>query len=506
VASRFWRILGIAFAAIIQLIWIGMFSYAGIAPSPSAILLGQLQLYEVRQAVLAEPALLYGPAAVVGLSSALILILQEKIAAFRDHRLPRWGLAGLLAVDAGIAVLAGSLYADPDPADTSLIGGFKMAVGGARILVGPRLAKQGNGPAVAYTITPLPVAEEPVTVAFIMGESVSADRFGLLGAPRPTTPRLVARAKAEGPFKLFYKAGFSSGVSTIASVPNLISMLHTPNDVATARAGTANLFRLADASGFIRYLYTAQATETLARATDFSGFARVETGDTVGAAVNARRDDVLADLVRETPPAPRRFFFLQQRVNHFPYMENCFHAPEVFRFDVKSGSPEERRRATYDNGLLCADRAIDSLFEAFSKMPGAVYVFYMSDHGELMGTAGRWGHSFTDLRVAHVPMLLFTNRPDSGIEQAFADERPFSAFEFASLTARALGHSVQVSADARDTFYVNGTLPFGRGGFLEVKRTAASNVFQVGFASPTGEIERRERVQLPSLHHLVGIR
>ena len=50
VASRFWRILGIAFALIIQLIWVGMFSYAGIAPAPSAILLGQLQLYEVHQA------------------------------------------------------------------------------------------------------------------------------------------------------------------------------------------------------------------------------------------------------------------------------------------------------------------------------------------------------------------------------------------------------------------------------------------------------------------------
>jgi Sulfatase len=183
-------------------------------------------------------------------------------------------------------------------------------------------------------------------------------------------------------------------------------------------------------------------------------------------------------------------------------MENCSHVPEVFRFDVKSGSPEERRRAAYDNGLLCADRAIDALFEAFSKMPGAVYVFYMSDHGELMGTAGRWGHSFTDLRVAHVPMLLFTNRPDAAIEEAFADERPLSAFEFASLTARALGHSVEVRADTRNTFYVNGTLPFGRGGFLEVKRTAAPDVFEVGFAGPRGSIERREEVRLPSLHGL----
>jgi glucan phosphoethanolaminetransferase (alkaline phosphatase superfamily) len=395
------------------------------------------------------------------------------------------------------------LYADPDPADTSLIGGYKMLVGGVRIQLEPRLARQSAGPAVAYTVTPAPLPPEPITVAFIMGESVSADRLSLFGAARPTTPRLVERANADGPFKLFYKAGFSSGVSTLGSVPNLIGMLYAPNDIATARARTTNLFRLADANGFTRYLYTAQATETLALATDFFGFARFETGNTVGARVNIRHDDVLLELLKETPAAPRRFFFFQQRVNHFPYMENCSHVPSIFQFDVTSGTPEERRRAAYDNGLLCADRAIDALFEAFSKVQGAVYVFYASDHGELMGSAGRWGHSFTDLRVAQVPMLLFTNRPDAAMEQAFADDRMLSGFEFVSMTARALGHTVHVSADTRNTFYVNGTLPFGKGGFLEVKRTAGPDLFDVGFAGPAGLIERREQVRVPTLERSV---
>jgi glucan phosphoethanolaminetransferase (alkaline phosphatase superfamily) len=498
VASRFWRLLTLAFAALVQLIWVGMFAYAGIAPSPSAVLFGRLQFYEVRAAIAADPSLLYGPAVIVALSFCLLVILQEMIFRGRVRRVPRWGFLGLLGLDAVIALLAGRLYADPDPHDTSLIGGYKMAVGSARLLIEPRLARRKGGPAIAYTVTPLPLPEEPVTVAFIMGESVSAERMGLFGAARLTTPRLLARAQANGPFKLFYKAGFSSGISTIGSVPNFVDMLYAPNDVTAARAKTAHLFRLADASGFTRYLYSSQATEILARTTDFKGFARFETGNTYKGVVT-RRDDILVELLNATPAGRRQFFFLQQRVNHFPYMENCAHVPEVYRFDVTRGSADERRRAAYDNGLLCADRSLDALFEAFSKLPGAVYVFYTSDHGEMMGTDGLWGHSFTDLRVAQVPMLLFTNRPDAAIKAAFADDRLLSAFELARLTARYLGHSVDVNADVAGTFYVNGMLPRGSGGFLEVKRTADPHAFDVGFAGPAGRVERRDEVRLPRL-------
>jgi hypothetical protein len=102
-------------------------------------------------------------------------------------------------------------------------------------------------------------------------------------------------------------------------------------------------------------------------------------------------------------------------------------------------------------------------------------------------------------------MLVFTNRPDKAIEEAFAGDRMLSAFEFVSLTARALGQSVQVHADTRRKFYVNGTLPFGAGGFLEVVRTPDPTLFDVGFAGPGGTVERREKVRLPNLRHIAQL-
>ena len=147
----------------------------------------------------------------------------------------------------------------------------------------------------------------------------------------------------------------------------------------------------------------------------------------------------------EIPESSQKsFVFLHQRVNHTPYTSNCAPAPEgLYIFDADGGSTDDRRRAAYDNGLRCWDRDVSAMVEPFLKRPGAVHIFITADHSELMAETGSWGHGFTDLRVAMVPMMLLTNRPRSDVATLFsvvvaADHLPFGADGRASV-GRAFG-------------------------------------------------------------------
>jgi glucan phosphoethanolaminetransferase (alkaline phosphatase superfamily) len=109
----------------------------------------------------------------------------------------------------------------------------------------------------------------------------------------------------------------------------------------------------------------------------------------------AEDDDGLAKLAAEVPNrGENSFIFLHERVNHSPYTTNCSPAPQgVSIFKPETDSSDARRRAAYDNGLRCWDHQLTTLVAPFLKRHGAVHIFHMSDHNELMAENGRWGQA-----------------------------------------------------------------------------------------------------------------
>jgi hypothetical protein len=170
----------------------------------------------------------------------------------------------------------------------------------------------------------------------------------------------------------------------------------------------------------------------------------------------------------------------------------------LFIFDMDTGSNDDRRRAAYDNGLRCWDRDVNAVVQPLLKRRGAVHIFITSDHSELMAENGSWGHGFTDLRVAMVPMMLLTNRPQSEVATLYKSWSPPTTYHLAQTVAQAFGVHLDTPGTAGNRFFLNNTMPFALAGFMEVEQLKPGEYRVKNFAR-NGQMLSEEISNLPEV-------
>ena len=307
-------------------------------------------------------------------------------------------------------------------------------------------------------------AGEPTLVVVIMGESINPFQLSLFDQDKLTTPRLqsLRQAPPDG-FELIPRIGFSAGVATLASVPQFIRPSHDPLQMPTK-----NLFEISRENNFDSWYFSTQSGVFLSVAGGAPSARRVVTAELIGPSQIALKDAYLVDLEREALSARSRlsFIFMHQRTNHAPYTGFCTDAAKA------SGADISDRILAYQSGIRCWDSNVHALLDPLKDWPGAVYAFVTADHNEFMGEDGMWGHTHPVLRNALVPMLLFTNRPQSAIAHSFRSRPMLSAFAFTQEVSRALGTELIAPGFPDDVMLLNGTLQRGVGISLSVKQIA----------------------------------
>jgi hypothetical protein len=83
---------------------------------------------------------------------------------------------------------------------------------------------------------------------------------------------------------------------------------------------------------------------------------------------------------------------------------------------------------------------------------------------------GRWGHGFDDLRVALVPMMLLTNRPQSDVVTMFKSWSPPTTYRWEQTVALAFGVRLETPDIANNRFFLNSTMPFALAEFMEAEQ------------------------------------
>jgi glucan phosphoethanolaminetransferase (alkaline phosphatase superfamily) len=488
--SRSFRMSAIAVLLINQLIWTGYVVYFGEALSPEHLLLVQQEVNDTALGALAEWRSL--SPWLVGLlaAGAALATLQ-----WRDGPRAswRWRISGwAFGILVGAATTAWTLHpridaAFPNRHTSSVYGAYQAAVGSLRLGLTKVAAASLN--IHAQTQEPASLPTEPVTVVFVMGESINAPRLSLFGFKEDTTPKL-AKWLTDPPegFTFIPEIGFSGGLDTYASVPTFLRAAYWP---VQAQKFGVNLFELAHSQGFKSWYLSAQTLNFLKAAGGAPHAERV---------VTTENDDGLAKLAAEIPErGENSFIFLHQRVNHSPYTKNCSLAPNRLSIlNPEKASADDQRRAAYDNGLRCWDHQLTTLVAPFLKRHGAVHIFYMSDHNELMAENGRWGHGFTDLRVAMVPMMLLTNRPHSDVATMFKSWSPPTTYHLAQTVALAFGVRLETPDISANRFFLNSTMPFALAGFMEVEQLEPGS-YRVKRYARNGQLVSQEVTNLPEV-------
>lgn len=493
------RLVALGAVLICQVLWLGCLAYFGRPLGPDQLLLAGHEAADVTAGILDGWRVLLPPVLTIALTGLVLTHLQKRT-------LPVGSLRGIVGGYLLVLTLIGCatywmthkrvIAAIPGSQTFSALGPYQTAVAATRLLMSPVVASPSMK-LTSQSVAPQPIQEEPATIVVVMGEGISPTRLSLFGFGKDTSPILSSwRTSPPKGFELIAKIGFSGGVATFGSVPAFIKMAYWPVE---AEWRGVNLFDLAHAAGFKSWYLSAQSRHFLDIAGGATGAEKVVAEQGHVAQLAARHDDFLVDLAQEIPSDPkRRFVFFHQRVNHSNYTSHCSHLSSVeqrklYIFDQSGQSTEDRRRAAYDNGLRCWDRNIAELAQPFLGSPGAVHILVLSDHNEMMGEGGMWGHSHGDLRVSQIPVLLLTNRPDSDFAKRFRAMTPPTWYQLSRLVALGLGHDVSTPGTSDTRFYLNTTMPFGRSGYFEVE-VKAPDQFHVKRYSREGQLQTQSDV------------
>lgn len=266
---------------------------------------------------------------------------------------------------------------------------------------GGELATLKKLPKAAEGVSSLVQRGGPVTVIFIVGESVRADHLQVCGYGRRTTPLLAAR-RQRGDLAVFPNV-LSFDTSTEKSVVGM--MTNAANDRRVPTVGSfVSLFRKHGFQTAFFYNMRREATPPMMLLTEDCED-RYFSDSFLADGILSRVKDVLAE------GDGNRLIVLQTKGSHYHYSNKypregfSVFLPDEHDRDLSMQKPDLVN--AYDNSILYLDYFLDSLME-LSRERNVVLV-YCSDHGESFGEGGRFLHggSLSMMEQRRVPLLVW---------------------------------------------------------------------------------------------------
>lgn len=309
--------------------------------------------------------------------------------------------------------------------------------------------------------TYLPVKAEkinkktPRIIVFIMGESMSYEHMGLFGYFRDTTPHL-SKMKKDPNF--VYVKGVSSAVSTHSALPIFFDVMNEPGNLDVLKKDPVNLFRLAKLAGYKTHWISAQdAKNTYSIGTD--SIDDLRTKETTPFLYEKFREDFLVTRFKDLDlSSGKHFVVLHFRTVHSPYWENYEHRADDFsKYPTEDGSRSERLVNAYDNAVLYTDSIIHDIFKIFKDKEKKDGVFMMtSDHGQLLGQHGLYGHNILKRETVLVPFMLYMEKPDKKIYKELKGKKYITHNEMGELLAGMMGWKINNPNKKNGEFFVHG--------------------------------------------------
>ncbi|MDR0590697.1 MAG: sulfatase-like hydrolase/transferase [Puniceicoccales bacterium] len=310
----------------------------------------------------------------------------------------------------------------------------------------------------------------PITIVYIIGESCNYRRMSLFGyGDNDTTPCLKNLSKINNNF--IFKVGISGANSTLSSTKFITNAIYEPDNLKQTGLDTTNLFKLAKQSGFQTFYWSTQCDTLLSSIGGAQYIDSIVTKETDPIQIRLKKDLYLLERIKKQKYSDKNFIVLHQNSVHSPYETTYgqgYQPPHIF-----SGNPQ-KILDDYDNAMLYNDFLISQIFEFFNKNSHPFYIIWASDHNELLGEKGMYGHGSGNLipEAAQIPVLVQSNDPEflEKISHIFA----ITHYEIAKLLAEQIGFTITNPNEKENVFYTNGIDYNGRLGYIRFTKNPAT--------------------------------
>ncbi len=239
--------------------------------------------------------------------------------------------------------------------------------------------------AVQHTDAPLDV------VVMVVGESSRADRWGLFGYARPTTPKLSSQ-----PNLIPFSDMVALSIATRSSVPSIVARhpFMQPTGQVAQRNVEPSIARAFAEVGYKTFWLSNQATSGFFESPIAFYAADAQTTTFFNPSSYSARgafDDVLIPPLKTALQTPGKVFVVLHTMgSHFNYAFR--YPPEFDRFKPSTSGAEvnpgaswdlgERTNNAYDNSILYTDHVLSGVIDAVQQTGRRAVVAYVSDHGE----------------------------------------------------------------------------------------------------------------------------
>ena len=313
-----------------------------------------------------------------------------------------------------------------------------------------------------YRVSPHPVVSPPDHLWIVLGESLRASRMSLYGYQRATTPHLDALMQQQ---KLVAMPGIAMSVATGSTIPLFVNGVAEPGNLPALKDKVANLFRLAKASGYRTFWISAQESKLLSD-TGEQWIDIRSTREDAPLEFSTKGDRALEGRLDKLLTHRKTFGIIQLRAAHLPYEEAYERDPD---FEPPWGR-EVSQGDRYDNAMRYVDESLSRLMAKLIGMPGSHEMIITSDHGQLLGEDGLWGHNRLRPEVANVPVIRYAP------ERSSADF-PRSVMTHADLhawLAGRLGWQVTTPDRPVGVAWFHGNEPYGNNLYIRIDRNGWS--------------------------------
>ncbi|GMO58988.1 MAG: hypothetical protein Ta2D_04760 [Rickettsiales bacterium] len=175
--------------------------------------------------------------------------------------------------------------------------------------------------------------------------------------------------------------------------------------------------------------------------------------------INTINDDAVLEIFKRYDiNEGNNFVVLHQRNLHSPYRANYIHREQEFN----------KFSNEYDNCMLYEDSLLNDLITELKKTNKTFYLFITSDHGEMIGQNGKWGHGTLDPLSAEIPMMLYTNDKNKTILNEFKKIWSPTHWDILQIITKIMGYKVDNPNTPDNVYYINNTDLMGRDGFIKV--------------------------------------
>jgi len=278
-------------------------------------------------------------------------------------------------------------------------------------------------------------------IILIIGESLRYDKFMLQN--NPLTQKLKSFAKNH---TLYFKKIFSGGTSTKVSIATLIHGIQYPNSSEQIIKESTCLFKLAKKNKFHTSFISSQANNRLKMIRDILCPKYIDNfltrDDFTHYMHPTGYDEDLTSILKALKiPQQNDLVVLEHRGSHSPYVNK--YPP---KFNISS---------PYDNTVRYTDASLSKLFSFinFKLNKKEFFIFYVSDHGELLGEHGKHGHGQFEKEVYTVPLLMYTNTSHKDILEQFKYIQ--NHYELSQYLLMLLGYDTNISNRDRTLHILN---------------------------------------------------